>query len=338
MTLSVVPASRYSATMSALGTSQLILQGGKTMTNAFNGIYGFHGILADTWSFSCTTGLWSNISTGISAGTVTTPGPIYDAISFFDGTYVILTGGRNYSSNLSNTYNYSVALGWVKQAITDTVTAQGAAPSYGIYSAPTTLSGACAAYQSTPGTAILFGGEAAYQRHYSLDSWQFTSSLPGSWLLLTPTVWPTARKYAAMASSATTAVMFGGIQGGTNVLGDTFTYTGSNQTWTQVTGLTAGTTAPYPVYGASMAYNGSNYILFGGRMIDGTYSNTCWSFNSGTKVWTKITGTMPAGRAFASMAYAGDATNAIIMFGGLNYGDCLGDTWSYASGVFTQLG
>jgi hypothetical protein len=145
-----------------------------------------------------------------------------------------------------------------------------------------------------------------------------------------------------MASSSSTAVLFGG-KNFTGPLSDTWVWGGSN--WSQITGLTIGTTSPPALYGASLVYDAaaSEFVLFGGINSAGQYSYQTWTYSTGSSTWTQAsTGTTPgqnapAGRAFAQMAYH-TGTTSVVMFGGLSAQQCLGDTWTFASGVWTLLG
>jgi hypothetical protein len=324
MTLLVSPAPRWSAVMAELPTSsELVLFGGKTTANLFNGVTAYSGVLNDTWAWNGTA--WTNLSVGISGNTLTTPLPRYEAAMAFDGTYVTMVGGTDGHVNLSDTWSYNTGSGWFKQSLTDVVSP----PSN--YTIPTMQRGSAIAYQSgvSGGEVVLFGGISSFQRHYVLDTWVWATGNPGTWTELTPANYPNARTYAAMASSASTAVLFGGksFDGG---LSDTWTWNGTN--WTQVAGLVPGSTCPSARYGAMMAYDGytSNWVLFGGITTNG-YSNETWTFNGTT--WTQqTTGPAPMGRAYGAMAYH-SGSSSVVMFGGLAYDRNLGDTWVW-NGTF----
>jgi|ERR1700722_723850 len=342
MTLLVSPAPRWSAVMAELPTSsELVLFGGKTTAQLFNGITAYSGLLNDTWTWSGTA--WTNVGTGIGTGalkhTLTTPLPRYEAAMSYDGTYVTMVGGTDGHINLSDTWSYSTGGGWFKQPLTEAIEARGGAPSYGLYPIPTTLRAASMAYQSgvSGGEAVLFGGNASYQRHYVLDTWAWSKGDPGTWTELSPAAWPPGREYAAMASNATTAVMFGG-KNFNGQLSDQWSWNGSN--WSQVTGFKPGITCPSARYGAMMAYDAASslWVLFGGITANG-YSNETWTFN-GT-IWTNITSgtpgiSFPLGRAFGQMAYH-TASTSIVMFGGLGPTTAFGDTWTFSSGAWTNL-
>lgn len=338
MTLIVSPAPRWSAVMAELPTSnELVLFGGKTTANLFNGITAYSGLLNDTWSWSGTA--WTNLTTGISGHTLTSPGRRYEASMAFDGTYVTMVGGTDGNVNLSDTWSYNTGSGWFKQPLTEQIENEGGAPSYGLYPIPTLLRAASMAYQSgnSGGEVVLFGGNASYQRHYVLDTWTWQTGNPGTWTELSPAAWPPGREYGAMASSPTTALLFGG-KNFNGPLSDTWTWNGS--TWTQITGLVPGVSCPSARYGASMAYDASNstWVLFGGVTTNG-YDWQTWTFNGST--WTnKTSGTpgygIPLGRAFAQMAYHTNSTS-VVLFGGLGPLSDFGDTWTWNGTSWTNL-
>lgn len=332
MALLVNPANRWGACLAELPTSsKLILFGGKTTG------FSYHGILNDSFSWNGT--VWANVSTGISGNTLTGPSPRYDACAAYDGTNITMVGGRDLGGNsLSETWSYATAGGWFQQTVAEKETALGGAPSYGIYSNPTLLSGASFAYQSgvSGGECVLFGGEASYQRHYCPDSWVWVKGNPGTWTLLSPAVFPSGRKYAAFASNATTAILYGGknLDGASS---QTFSWNGT--VFSQITGLNIGTTSPPALYGASMAYEAatSKFVLHGGIGNDGNYSGQTWTYSTGSSTWSLVSGVSPPPRAFSSMAYL-TANTTVLLFGGLGYDRGFGDTWSYTNGVWTQLG
>lgn len=335
MTLIVSPPPRWSAVMAELPTSSvLVLFGGKTTANLYNGNVAYSGLLNDTWTWNGTA--WTSISTGFTTSGATTtlngPPPRFEASMSYDGTFVTMVGGANSVEALTDTWSYSTGGGWAQQPIVDTNTGVlGPAPSYNVFTTPTSLRGASMAYQSGPGKAVLFGGTATYQRHYVLDTWLWTTGSPGSWSSVSPAAWPNARMYAAMASNATTAVMFGG-KNFDGALSDTWTWNGT--TWTKVAA-----SGPSARYGASMVYdaNTSSWLLFGGVTGNG-YAFDTWSFNGTT--WTNVSvGTpglgAPLGRAFASMAYH-TATTSVVMFGGVNSTVDMNDTWVWNGTTWTK--
>lgn len=324
MTLLVNPAPRWSCILSELPTSsELILMGGKSTANIYNGITSYGGLLGDTWKWS--SGSWTNISPGFSGNSLTNPLPRFDSCASYDGTTVSMVGGTDGISNLTTTWQYSVGGGWTLLTTSDTISYPG------VFSVPTQLRGACMAYQSSDGYAILFGGQASYQRHYVLDTWQLSGS--NTWTLLSPTTYPNARMYAAMASNATKAMMFGG-KNFDGPLSDTWVFNAGN--WSQVSRFTPGVNCPSARYGHSIIYDQANslFVLFGGISTN-SYMNDTWTFNITTNTWTNVSpATSPAPRAFFGMAYNSSASNSLL-FGGLGYAQSYGDSWVYSASLNT---
>lgn len=318
MTLLVNPSPRRNAAMAELAASnQLILFGGKNssgfLSNSFN------------WDGS----KWNALN-------ITGPSARAEAAMAYDGTYTTLMGGTgNALTNLSDTWSYSVGTGWFQQPITDSLTTTST------FTIPSLQRASSMAYQSGigGGEVVLFGGISSYQRHYVQDSWIYTQGNPGTWTLLSPPNSAPGRAYAAMASNATTAVLFGG-KNFAGPLSDVWTWGGTS--WSLVnTNQTPGSTSPSARYGAQMVFDSSTnlFVLFGGYTGD-KWSNETWTFSLGTNTWTNVSPTTsPAGREFHSMAYH-SASSRTILFGGVDYGNIYGDTWSFNSTtlLWTQLG
>jgi hypothetical protein len=335
MALTVIPAPRFGGILAELPTSsELVLFGGKTTANSYNGVIGYQGILGDSFSFNGTA--WSSISQGFSGNTLTYPLPNYEAAAIYDGTGITVVGGSDGHNNLTQTAQYTAGGGWVNNAVVETVNLSPPP----IYSVPTTIRGASFAYQSgvSGGTGILFGGITSYYRNYSQDSYSYKAGSPGLWTYLTPTNSPTARTYMALASSPTVAVGFGG-KNFSGALSDTYTYTAGN--WTLIaTGQTPGISSPIGRYAANMVYHAatSSFILFGGIGPGNMgYLSDCWSFSLGSNQWTRVVGTTPPARGFAQMAYL-TATTSTILFSGLNTIQVLPDTWAFSGVSWSQLG
>lgn len=329
MALLTKPAPRWSGVFGELqSASQLVLFGGKTTSNIFPGGTGSQtasyrdGIIGDTWVFN-TSNQWSLISSN--AG----PSARYESAASWDGINFTLVGGTDGTISLSDTWNYNTG-GWTKISFTNTVSASGT------YSIPSTLRAASMVYNapSPTGTLLAFGN-AAYQRHYVLDQWNYASTSTPTWTELSPTVYPSAREYAALASSGSTQLLFGG----KNFDGpNSETWTNVSGTWTQITGFVPGTTCPSARYGANLVYNSGVFLLYGGISPTQGYMNDSWTFNTGTSAWTKITtGPNPPPRAFAQMSNF-TANSSVILFSGVGYAQTYTDTWSFSSGSWSQLG
>jgi len=67
-------------------STELVLFGGKTTAESYNGVYSYNGLLNDTWTWSGTA--WSLVSTGAVGNTLTGPLPRAEAAVAYDGTYI----------------------------------------------------------------------------------------------------------------------------------------------------------------------------------------------------------------------------------------------------------
>lgn len=346
MTLTVKPAPRWNFCMAELPTSsELVLGFGQTTAELYNGVTAYSGLLNDFWSWNGTA--FTNISTGISGNTLTAPLPRASASCAYDGYQIIMVGGAGPTKALTETWSYKTSGGWTQQAITDTITVNPPP----LFNQPNKITGAAFCRMSSTETCLLFSGEVASNRNYTIDQWNWSgSATPGTWSYTTsatPTQsnTPSGRKYASMASNGTTAVLFGGktLDGPQS---STWEYTALGG-WTQTaTSQTPGTSSPCARYGASFAYdaNDSVFVLHGGIAMPGNFSKTAgycidsWTYSTSTHLWSQITGPQPPARAYASSSYL-TATTTVYMFGGLNSLTSLNDLWSYTTaGGWTLVG
>lgn len=119
----------------------------------------------------------------------------------------------------------------------------------------------------------------------------FTTRVPGGL-----TTSPSPRYQLSMATANEVAVIFGGSNctDAGDSLGDTWEYSLSTNTWTQVNP----TTRPSPRRGAAMVRepSGNSVIMVGGYRAP-SYSNEIWRYSPSTDTWTPL-GTAPFNRAF----------------------------------------
>ncbi len=145
-----------------------------------------------------------------------------------------------------------------------------------------------------------------------------------SWSELQPSASPSARSRAGMAFDAASGqlVLFGGADS-SSVLGDTWTWDGSN--WTQA----QPSTSPPAREWASMAHDPATrqLVLFGGLSAAGRLGDT-WTWDGST--WTQQSPVhAPPARDAAGMTFDA-ATSQFLLFGGfVSAGNYLADTWTY---------
>lgn len=121
--------------------------------------------------------------------------------------------------------------------------------------------------------------------------------------------------------------------GFSDLINQTHSFSGTD--WTQIGTTLIDASGPLPCrIDASMAYDGTSLVLFGGKDASGVagYLNDTWLYNSG---WTKQTpATSPTQRAKAEMAYLASNTTSVL-FGGINQISMLNETWTWSHSTLT---
>ncbi|MCI4349894.1 MAG: hypothetical protein L3K15_00020 [Thermoplasmata archaeon] len=267
---------------------------------------------ADTWSFAG--GLWTHLHPK------TAPSPRFGSAMAYDppAGYVLLFGGYNGVTTFSDTWSF---LNGQWTHLTPATT-------------PAKLVEAVAAYDANDSYVVLFGGLVGPAlTTFSHATYTFFS---GNWHLITPATSPPGRFGAAMAFDVLDGwvVMFGGYNGTSGYLGDTWNFSAGH--WNN---RTAGiSVAPRARAFSAMAYDNldKSLILFGGQTSTGAHLGDTWSFARG--LWSHQTPAFaPAARLDPGLA-AVTGTGGVIMFGGeRNTGVMFGDTWTFGSGVWKHV-
>jgi hypothetical protein len=187
------------------------------------------------------------------------------------------------------------------------------------------------AYDTQHAQAVIFGGQNSGGDLG--DTWTLGYTYTQSWMQVDAANDPSApspRTSALAVTYGNDVLLFGGYDG-TNVLNDTWLYTGRE--W----GIaTSGGLKPARI-AASMASDltNGNVVLFGGAQgIDGSgLLNDTWLFTDG--IWTAAApSTKPSARDNQSMVY--DAANSnVMMFGGFNTSGT--ETWIWNGSNWNQL-
>lgn len=190
---------------------------------------------------------------------------------------------------------------------------------------PSPRKGASMTYDAATGNLVLFGGASRTNVEFG-DTWIWNGS---NWVEQSPGTSCPVRVDASMAYDPAIGrvVLFGGVgnQSGSLILGDTWTWNGSN--WTKQ----ATTTSPSARYLSSMAYDQvtGEMVLFGGYSRTEGFLSDTWTWK-GTN-WIKVSpATHPSVRWEASMAYD-TATGSILLFGGNGGFGTYNDSWSWGA-------
>ena len=263
--------------------------------------------LGDTWEFKA--GQWTLLQPANSPSPRLAASMAYDTA---DG-YVVLFGGLTWSgTSLGDTWEYKSGA-WTPLT-----------PS----SHPSARSWAGITYDSSDGYALLLGGSTT---HTESDTWTF---LAGVWTNISGTAGtPGARMGTTMTYDGADhyVVLFGGASHG--ALSDTWKFTGG--AWTSVSA-----SGPAARYEAGLAYDSFHHetILFGGVGAGQPASLEFWTtWNYGGGSWSQFS---PAGAPSARNGFGmvWDAADGyVLLFGGINGGTYLGDTWSFKGGRWTEI-
>jgi hypothetical protein len=219
----------------------------------------------------------------------------------------------------------------------------GEAPSGSV---PEARHGHIATYDSAHNRMTIFGGGSGSATCLN-DSWILSgangqSGTP-SWIVLTPSgTAPAPRIYAGGVYDPNTnsMIVFGGNNCSAGYFNDVWVLSNANgesgaSAWTQ---LTPSGTAPSVRESASAVYDSNNNILtiYGGD-ANGTTFGDVWVLShangtGGTPAWTQLSpsGTLPTTRT-GQTAVFDSVNNRMTVFGGINSGTTLTDTWVLTS-------
>jgi hypothetical protein len=147
-----------------------------------------------------------------------------------------------------------------------------------------------------------------------------------------------------MSYDGTNVMLYGG-QGGSSTVGsleDTWVWSSSAQTWTQLGGPNPPGPSlnpqPFSRWDAQAAYIGSNeVVMFGGTNTLYHLLET-WVWNGSTQTWLQIAeanGASPPARVNHMMA--GDGASTAVLFGGSGTNSQLNDTWTFSGTTWTQV-
>ncbi len=200
---------------------------------------------------------------------------------------------------------------------------------------PSTRDGVGMAYDASTQTVVLFGGSSSGNDMNDTWIWDGTN-----WTQANPSTVPPGRRFdtqgMAYLPSSGTVVMFGGVTQGGVMFGDTWTWNGVNQSWTQQAPASSPSARRAP-----LAYDPSTgrVLHFGGEGSYGgpTYGDT-WLWDGGS--WSQQSpATSPPARSMASMAFD-SALGNLVLFGGSQAGSgapYFSDTWLWDGATWSPF-
>jgi N-acetylneuraminic acid mutarotase len=172
----------------------------------------------DSWKFDCSTRQWSELNPS------TTPLARYGHVMVYDesiGQIVLANGNTAYQGHQDDTWLYDTATNvWTE---VDTTGTSGRLKWPGM------------AYDSTNERCILFGGQVGDD---PVDETMSYNAESETWTNALPDVCPESRITPAMTydSANDVVVLFGGMDGNYDQLGDTWTYSYTANVWTDMSG------------------------------------------------------------------------------------------------------
>jgi len=280
-------------------------------------------ILDDTWTYDSGTNIWTEKTPPGS------PFPQYGHAMAYDSSIgaSVLFSGCDEHGNVSETWSYDAGQNRWTNLIPQ--------------SWPSPRSNQAMAYDSGCGKVVLFGGQFAWG--CANDTWSYESE-SNTWTPAHPSAQaPSPREGHALACDIRNGVLvlFGGSdrQGALN---DTWTYAPATNTWVNMDPPSA----PSPRTEHAMVYDDSNgeLLLFGGvkrqyapYQID--YLGDTWTYNVSANRWTqRAAQPAPSARSNHALGYDSSRGTAVL-FGGIEKGGMLGDTWTYNSsrGLWSNL-
>jgi len=299
----------------------------------------------DLWAWNDASSNWKPITP--SNGSPTPPRRDGHVAAYDELRHKLLVfGGKAASGALADLWEFDfVTLGWTQRAL------GGAAPAPRRYAA--------AAFDSTRGTLLVFGGDDGAATLLG-DTWEW-SPYSDAWTQVA-TTGPGARRQAAIAYDAghQAVVLYGGINTfnpplfGNFEVGDEWRWTwdagGSTGSWQSV----AATGLPSRRFGACLVYekHTGHLLLFGGSWLPAAgsagghqaYSSDFYDLDPQTQQWQRITA--PAAvtstafktRTAAAMAYD-ESARALVLAGGfeVTMGAPMTDADSYLLDVRTGV-
>jgi len=202
--------------------------------------------------------------------------------------------------------------------------------------------GARVAYDSRADRMIVFGGlpgdyTPGHFRPASSptdETWAYDYK-SNRWAQMHPKVSPPGRNFYALAYDETSdrVILFGGTGDYDTVLGDTWAYDYSHDSWTEMSPPTAPSKRSF----SQMAYDVARdrMVLFGGT-DDGRGSGYArmrdtWTYDYDSNRWTELKIPGPSARAYHMLAYDRESKQVVLFGGGGGPNDYDNQVWLFDS-------
>ena len=189
-------------------------------------------------------------------------------------------------------------------------------------------------YDARADRFLAFGGDINARQYFD-ETWEYDLA-HDAWSKRLPHVSPPGRSYYAVAYDAKESrlVMFGG-NSASNVVGDTWIYSYSANTWTRI----ATRVSPSPRNYSAMVYDPIRYrmLLFGGADdVEAPLGDT-WAFDLRTNTWSQLhpSGATPSARAWHAMAFDVESGKAVLYGGGPDRGNFNTELWTFDAATDT---
>jgi hypothetical protein len=264
----------------------------------------------DTWEYTPGSNTWNQVSPPTAPSSRAYAGMAYDSAQ----NRIVLFGGVSDSDYEADTWEYNAAANTWQQ--TTPVTSPPKMTTYHL------------TFYQTQGRVLLEGQNLLTS---SMETWAYNAATD-LWTNRGPTAQPSSRSSPALSYNGDLdcAVLFGGFDASVppgTILGDTWEYCWSMNTWTQTANA-----GPAPRTSPGMSYRSSTpaTYLFGGKDATTYYTDT-WRYPDffGNHQWEYVmTQRNPVGRAVFGFADETPAKKSFFFGGRTSGGLPTSDTWS----------
>ena len=256
----------------------------------------------------------------------------YDGVDWSQVVAASVPSGRSYAAIVDDPPRGTLVMfgGWVNGFLGDTWTWDGRRWAIATSAtSPAPRMGHAMAHDPARGVALLFGGRGyaggTYVEYDETWTWN------GSWTLVQPVNRPPRREWSGLAYHAPSqrVLLFGGFSfSGSSVLGDTWTWDGTN--WRQENPATS----PPARYSPCMTGTGQNVVLFGGGVNGQPLADT-WTWDGSN--WAQLQPTTsPPAQSGPACTWDSDRGRVVLLNVRSAYPSAM-DAWTFDGVNWTRL-